>query len=275
MNTDPTAGQGKTQDRYAMLLDELGRYGSIAVAFSGGVDSSFLAAAAARVAGLDILLLTAQTLFQAEQDIEWAGHMASTLGLPHRVIKIDLSVRQDILSNPEDRCYWCKDLLFSRIKEEALEDGVSTLVHGANLDDFHDYRPGMKAADAIGFLAPLAECGMTKKAIREYSGIMGLETWDMPSGSCLAARIPYGETITPEKLSKIDRAERIIFDMGFETVRVRLKGNDARIELDPADIERFAEKSIRKIVSRKLKNLGLGHISLDLKGYRSGSMNEI
>ncbi|MCF8045301.1 MAG: ATP-dependent sacrificial sulfur transferase LarE [Desulfarculaceae bacterium] len=263
------------KDPYSRLLDDLHRYGSMAVAFSGGVDSTMLARAAADLSGVDVLLVTVHTVFQPEQEIRRAGYMAEKLGLAHRVLSVDLAERPDILANPRDRCYWCKELLFSRIREVAREKGLSTLVHGANLDDFSDFRPGMKAAEELGFRAPLADCGLTKQMIRQCSEKLGLETWNMPSGSCLAARIPYGELITSEKLSMIEQAEEMICNMGFENIRVRLKGTDARIEVAQKDIERFARQDVRDRVLACLKQSGFAHISLDLQGYRTGSMNEV
>jgi uncharacterized protein len=219
----------------------------MAVAFSGGVDSTLVARAAADLPGRDVLLVTVQTVFQPDQEIRRA----------------------------RDRCYWCKDVLFSRVRKLAREKGISTLVHGANLDDLSDFRPGMKAAQELGFRAPLADCGMTKQMIRTCSGKLGLETWNLPSGSCLAARIPYGEAVTSEKLSMIEQAEEKISEMGFENIRVRLKETEARIEVDAQDIERLASQPTRERVVVCLKQSGFTHISLDLQGYRTGSMNEI
>lgn len=274
-STDGPVGCKRGEDPYNLLLEELHRYGSMAVAFSGGVDSTLVARAAADLPGRDVLLVTVQTVFQPDQEIRRAGYMAEKLGLSHRVLQVDLSERPDILANPRDRCYWCKDVLFSRIRELAREKGISTLVHGANLDDLSDFRPGMKAAEELGFRAPLADCGMTKQMIRKCSGKLGLETWNLPSGSCLAARIPYGEPVTSEKLSMIEQAEEKISEMGFENIRVRLKGTEARIEVDAEDIERFASQPTRERVVVCLKQSGFTHISLDLQGYRTGSMNEI
>ena len=262
-------------DSYNLLLEELGRYGSMALAFSGGVDSTLVARAAAELPGRDVLLVTVKTVFQPEQEIRRAEYLAEKLGLSHRVLQADLSECPDILANPRDRCYFCKDLLFSRIRDKARQKGISTLVHGANRDDLSDFRPGMKAAEELGFRAPLAECGMTKQMIRQCSEKLGLETWNIPSGSCLAARIPYGEPVTLEKLSMIERAEEMICDMGFTNIRVRLKGMDARIEVDQEDIGRFAQEDVKDRVVAYLKKLGFGRISLDLQGYRTGSMNEV
>ena len=273
-STEGSAGCSMEDDPYNLLLEELRRYGSMAVAFSGGVDSTLVARAAADLFGRDVLLVTVRTDFQPEKEIRRAEYLAKKLGLSHRVLQADLSERPDILANPQDRCYFCKDLLFRRIREEAGKNGISTLAHGANLDDLSDFRPGMKAAGELGFRAPLADCGMTKQMIRQCSGKLGLETWNMPSGSCLAARIPCGESISFEKLSMIEQAEEMIAGMGFTNIRVRLKGTDARIEVDQKDIERFAQQAVRDRVVCHLKQSGFGHISLDLQGYRTGSMNE-
>ena len=274
MSTDGSVDLRMEKEPYSLLLDEMRRYGPMAVAFSGGVDSTLAARAAADLPGVGVLLVTVQTEFQPDREIRRAVYMAEKLGLPHRVLKADLSERPDILANPRDRCYWCKELLFSRIRDLARQNGISALVHGANRDDLSDVRPGMQAAQEIGFRAPLADCGMTKQMIRQCSEKLGLETWNLPSGSCLAARIPYGEPITLEKLSMIERAEEMIADMGFANIRVRLKGMDARIEVDRKDIERFAQPAVRNRVTAYLKQSGFAHISLDLQGYRTGSLNE-
>lgn len=252
----------------------LNQYQRVAIAFSGGVDSMFLAAVAAEIKRKQVVLLTLATEFQARKDNSHAEEMARLLSLPHEFISLKLLDHDRLVQNGRDRCYHCKMMGFSLLRERALHLGFPVLAHGVNLDDLGDYRPGLKAAGELGVVAPLLEVGLTKMEIRQASKVMGLKTWNMPSQSCLAARVPYGELLTREKLKQIERAEGMLYDLGFPGVRVRHHGMTARIECDPAHIDTLAALPLRQKIVGALRDFGFHYVSLDLEGYVSGSMNK-
>ena len=252
----------------------LGNYTSAAVAFSGGVDSSFLLAAA-RGAGLEKLIaVMVVSPFVPDRETESARKVAGTLGVDLIVVEEDVLGNPDVVNNSSQRCFYCKKQIFARIKEVARKQGVEFLLHAINLDDMDDFRPGLRAAEEMGFFAPLAEAGFTKADIRRLSKEMGLETWDRPSQSCLATRIPYDTPIEREILIKIDKAESLIQDLGFEQVRVRFHGNLARIEVAPDRVHRLFEAPVRKKVSTAFKEIGFAYTSIDIDGYKTGKMND-
>ncbi|SMC68781.1 uncharacterized protein SAMN02746065_10737 [Desulfocicer vacuolatum DSM 3385] len=245
----------------------------LAIAFSGGVDSVFLAAMAKKNMGSKILLLTLVSEFQAKQDTDNAIRMAEKLGLPHEIIHFNPWEDQSLIQNNENRCYLCKKLGFSLLRMAAENRGFTALAHGVNQDDLSDYRPGLTATGELGILSPLVDAGLTKAEIRTVSREMGLETWNMPSQSCLATRIPYGEQLTRKKIQQISDAEAELQQLGFEKIRVRCHGDMARIECDSKDIETLSSSLYRKKITKAFYALGFKFVSLDLDGYASGNMN--
>ncbi len=241
------------------------------MAFSGGVDSTFLLAVAAEVLSKDKLLaVTGVSSSIPKSEVEQAKSLAKKLKIRHKLVA-DIPPKE-FWANSARRCYYCKKGLFRNLRKIAVKRRLKCVIDGANADDRRDYRPGAVAARDLGVRSPLQEAGLTKLEIRKISRLMGLPAWKKPAMACLASRIPYGERITPEKLSMISQAEDFIRELGFEQARVRLHGQVARIELSPEKI-RLAVKA-RKEISAKLKLIGFVYVSLDLDGYRPGSLNE-
>lgn len=246
---------------------------SVAVAYSGGVDSTFLLAMAKEVLEKNILAITATSPMIPTFEIKEAKTIARKLKVKHRLIKTSPLENPALKYNPRDRCYICKKSLFIKFLNLAEKYGYSYLVDGTNFDDLNSSRPGLKALAELGIRSPLAEAGLTKKDIRKYSKIMGLPTWDSPALACLATRVPHGEEITETKLAQIDQAEEFIRGLGFRQVRVRYHFPIARIEIDPEAISNIIEPLTRKKVVEKLKAIGFDHIVIDMEGYKSGSMD--
>lgn len=246
---------------------------TVAVAFSGGVDSAFLLAVAA-VSGLERLMaVTVDSAFVTREEVQRARQAAQDLGVDHKVLAADILQAPRVVKNSPERCYHCKKMVFSLIKDAADKAGIAHLVHGVNTDDMADFRPGMQAAVELGFLSPLLDAGFSKQQIRICSRQMGLVTWNLPSQSCLATRIPFGDPITPEALGKIEQAEAFIKSLGFAHVRVRCHGSLARIETDEGSIRTMIR--FRQKIFAALKNTGFAFVSLDMDGYRTGNMNPV
>ncbi len=250
-------------------------YGSLLVAFSGGCDSSLLLKVAHEVLGGRVVAVTARSETYPSHEYQDAVEFARSLGVRHITIDTSELGVEGFSSNPPNRCYFCKAELFGKLLELAKDNDAEYVADGASLDDVSDHRPGMRAAAELGVVSPLKEAGLTKDDIRQISHELGLPTWDKPSFACLASRFPYGEEITAEKLRMVGEAETYLRGLGFRQIRLRHHGNIARIEVPEEDIDRFLERSIRGNVVSKLRQLGYLYVSLDLRGYRSGSLNEV
>ena len=265
-------------ERLEALKELIASYGSVAVAYSGGVDSTFLAVVAHDVLGNNMLAVTSAGRVVPQRDIDRTRSFCAERGIAHEVVVFDELEVPGFKENPKDRCYHCKKALFTQMLEAARRRGIARLVDGSNKDDEGDYRPGLRALGELQIGSPLREVGMTKAQIRELSHAMGLPTWDMPSAACLASRFAYGEVITELKLRRVEQAEDLLHSMGFVQLRVRCHGANgelARIEVDANEIARLAEPALRKEVVAKLTELGFKYVSLDLTGFRSGAMNEV
>lgn len=263
------------QKKLAALKQHLQALGSAAVAFSGGVDSTFLLKVAHDTLGDRCVAFTAASDFVPQRDVEAAAAFCQAQGVRHIVQHFDVLAIDGIGHNPADRCYRCKHALFSQFVAMAADEQLSCVVDGSNLDDDGDYRPGRRALRELDIVSPLHASGMTKQDIRDLSAEMGLATWDKPSFACLASRFVYGEELTAAKLAAVNRAEEYLMAQGFRQFRVRQHGSLARIELLPADIERFLAAGLREQVTAEFRRLGFSYVTLDLCGYRTGSMNEV
>ncbi|MBS3787463.1 ATP-dependent sacrificial sulfur transferase LarE [Candidatus Bipolaricaulota bacterium] len=260
-------------EKINQLMSTLENYGSVLVAFSGGVDSSFLLKAAVDFLGTDrVLAITASSSIFPNYERENASKLAKRLGVDWRSIQSSRTDNPKFRENPPDRCYFCKKELFENLKSLADREGINKVVDGSIQGDSEGHRPGIRAAEELGIASPLQEAGLTKDEVRDFSKQVGLETWNKPSFACLATRFPYGKEITEEKLNRVGRAEEFLMELGINQFRVRHHGDIARIEVRRPDFDRLLDFG-DKIVSR-FKGLGYDYVTLDLEGYRTGSMNE-
>ncbi len=258
---------------FEKLQTALKQLGKVAVAFSSGVDSSFLLKVAHAVLGDNAAAITVRHLAFPQRELEEARAFCRSLGVRLIETEVDVLSVDGFAENPPRRCYLCKKAVFKTIKAAAEANGFPFVAEGSNVDDEGDFRPGMRAIKELGVKSPLREAWLTKKQIRALSKAQGLSTWDKPSYACLATRIPYGEPITPKKLKMIEIAEQTLFDLGFRQCRVRHHGETARIEIEDADFSRIVLPEIRTQINEKLRACGFSFVSLDLFPYRTGSMN--
>src|SRR3712207_6351057 len=267
---DPRSVEEKLADLRAAIRS----LESVVVAFSAGADSTLVAKVAADELGARALAVTSASESLAERDLREALEYAESLGINHRVIYTNEREKPDYLANPTNRCYHCKTELYDHLTALAGREGYRHVANGLNVDDLGDYRPGLQAAKEHGVRAPLQEAGLTKADVRAISKLLDVPAWDKPAMACLSWRVPYGEEIAREKLSQIDRAEQFIRDLGYRQLRVRHHGQVARIELPTELILPFVQQHA-EAVSAHLKMLGFLYVTLDLQGFRSGSMNEV
>ncbi|MBP1754873.1 MAG: hypothetical protein H6Q59_1271 [Firmicutes bacterium] len=261
-------------EKYRELKELLVSMNSVAIAFSGGVDSTFLLHAAREALGDKVIAVTAQSLSFPKRELDEAIAFANSRGIEHVIVDSEELDIDGFSENPKNRCYLCKSELFTKISEVAKEKGFETVAEASNSDDNGDYRPGLIAVKELGVYSPLRQVGFTKAEIRELSKEQGLSTWNKPSFACLSSRFPYGESITPERLKMIDAAEQYLLDLGIWQVRVRIHNNLARIEVDEKGFAVFSDSKLRQQIYEEFRKIGFTYVSLDLIGYRTGSMNE-
>jgi uncharacterized protein len=270
----PAAEAAALEGKYVRLLEILRGLGEAVVAFSGGVDSTFLARAAAEALGDRALLVTADSETYPAGELAEAGRLAALLGLPHQVVRTRELDNPAYARNAPDRCFHCKEELFGRLEAIARAHGGRPLVYGAIMDDLGDHRPGMESARQHGVRAPLIEAGLWKREVRVLSHRLGLPTWDKPSFACLSSRFQYGDPITAEKLRRVDAAEALVRELGFRRFRVRDHDRLARLELAADELPRLWQEGRAEAVLTGLRGLGYVYVTVDLAGFRSGSANE-
>jgi len=262
------------QEKYELLKDIIEKKKSAAIAFSGGVDSTFLLRVAKEVLGDKLIAVTATSSTYPERELKEAIKYSEDIGVTHIIISSEELDIEGFASNPKNRCYYCKKELYSKINNIASANGVDYVFDGSNLDDTGDYRPGMQAAKELDVVSPLKEAGLSKNDIRDLSKELGLPTWNKPSFACLSSRFPYGNKITLPKLNMVDKAEQFLLEMGITQVRVRHHGEIARIEVEPSERENFFDIQVMNRIGNEFKKIGFTYVTLDLLGYRTGSMNE-
>jgi uncharacterized protein len=261
--------------KFNTLKENLKNLGGAALAYSGGVDSTFLLKVAFDVLGDKVVAVTARSSTYPEREFNEATKYINSLGAKHVVIVSEELEIDGFAKNPANRCYYCKKELFSKVKTIADEYGVNYVLDGSNADDVGDFRPGMTAAKELNVVSPLREAGLTKQDIRTLSKELNLPTWNKPAFACLSSRFPYGNEITVPKLSMVEKAEQLLLDMGFRQLRVRHHGDIARIEVNTEERVKFFDSAVMDKIGTEFKKIGFKYATLDLLGYRTGSMNEV
>ena len=268
-------GPGTVAFLLKRLLDDIRPLGSVAVGFSGGVDSTVVAAAAATALGRDkVLAVTAASETLPARELDEARRLAAGLGIRLAVIQTGELDNPDFAANGPDRCYHCKSELWRKVCLVAAENELAHLADGVNADDLGDFRPGIRASDEAGVIHPLARIGAGKQQVRKLAHRLGLENWDKPAQACLSSRFPYGVRLTPAGLARVEQAEEFLRGLGFEELRVRDHGSIARIEVPAGELTRLAAAGLKRRVVTRLKEIGYTYVAIDLEGIRSGSMNE-
>ena len=262
----------KKYDDLKMMLKD---FGSVAVAFSSGVDSTFLLYVAKEVLGDKVIAVSAKSCSFPERELTEAKEFCEAHKIRHIIFESEELEIEGFSENPVNRCYICKHELFEKIIKIAENEGISVILEGSSQDDNGDYRPGLQAVAELGIKSPLRSVGFTKEDIRALSKYLNHPTWEKPSFACLASRFVYGETITKEKLAMVDKAEQMLLDLGFRQVRVRIHGTMARIEVLPDEFEKLISEEIRSQIIASFKSFGFTYVTMDLTGYRTGSMNEV
>ena len=271
---EPRAGAADLERKEAALQQALADLPSLIIAYSGGVDSALLAYAATRALGRHALCVTADSPSYPERHRRLAQRVAQEFGFHHEIIRTEEMSRPEYRANPANRCYYCKHELYTHLTALAHERGIAVIADGSNADDRGDYRPGRQAAREFGVRSPLDDAGLTKAEIRELSRRAGLPTWDEPASACLSSRIPYFSEVTDDKLRMIERAETVLRELGFRVCRVRHHDALARIEFGADEIPRAVEPAMAAQIDAALRDVGYEHVTIDLRGYRLGSLNE-